>query len=83
MIAEWDWKTARTVSLKRQHRQPNANHPASRAFSKCMVIQRTRMPAWRLLMYETLHVALDDEETGCGLTMQPFLRVTPAFAEEF
>ena len=48
-----------------------------------MVIQRTRMPAWRRLMYETLHIALDDEATGCGLTMQPLLRVTGAFAETF
>jgi hypothetical protein len=48
-----------------------------------MVIQRIRMPAWRRLMFETLHISLDDEQTGCGLTMQPILRVTGAFAEDF
>jgi hypothetical protein len=48
-----------------------------------MPISRIRMPAWRRLMFETLHVALDDYETACGLTMQPILRVMPAFDEAF
>jgi hypothetical protein len=48
-----------------------------------MTIRRNSMPAYIRLMYESLHIALDDEQTACGLTMQPVLRVTPAFDESF
>jgi hypothetical protein len=47
-----------------------------------MTIRKTRQPAYVKRMYERLHAQFTEDETCCGLTITPLLRVAGPFADD-